>query len=80
MFIDIVTSLRRDLLAALASEEDYLAHKSKIPKILNLVKNPDGSEKVEGTIHPDNWRIIARYLHADEMMKHADEKNLLSKG
>ena len=58
----------RDYLAAHASEKDIVSVKYIIPeghKIRDL--SPTWREPYYGL--PDNWRQVARYIHADRMLE-----------
>ncbi len=57
-----------DYFAAHASEDDIQSVKPRIPDERRIVEFGDGRK---GPIYtaPENWRQIARYLHAQAMLK-----------
>jgi hypothetical protein len=50
-----------------ATEGDIEAQRPKIKRVERVVADSAGHRIVMA--EPDNWRAIARYLHADAMMK-----------
>lgn len=60
----------RDYFAAHAAEEDIKALRNLVPKVA-VVRNNYGPGPAfsEDRAEPKNWRQLARYLHADLMLK-----------
>lgn len=60
----------RDYLAAHATEEDIKALRSSVPRVTEIRNNyGPGPAFSENRAEPKNWRQVARYLHADLMLK-----------
>lgn len=65
----IQNSTMRDVLAMTASDEDIQSLRSSVPLTCVLIeKLQGGSRRVRSGVLPDNWRQIARYMHADRML------------
>jgi hypothetical protein len=63
----------RDQFAATATEEDIAAQKSKVPVIERAVIGSDGTNHTQ-KVMPADWRQLARYLHADAMLRARNQK------
>ena len=60
----------RDYFAAHATEEDIKALQSSVPRVTEIRHNfGPGPAFNEDRVEPKNWRQLARYLHADMMLK-----------
>ena len=60
----------RDWFATHATEEDIEALRNLIPKVVEIRDNyGPGPAFIEHRAEPKNWRQVARYLHADAMLK-----------
>lgn len=60
----------RDWFATHATEEDIEALRNLIPKVVEIRNNyGPGPAFIEHRAEPKNWRQVARYLHADAMLK-----------
>lgn len=60
----------RDWFATHATEEDIEALRNLIPKVVEIRDNyGPGPAFIEHRAEPKNWRQVARYLHADMMLK-----------
>ena len=60
----------RDWFATHATEEDIEALRNLMPKVVEIRNNyGPGPAFIEHRTEPKNWRQVARYLHADMMLK-----------
>ena len=60
----------RDWFATHATEEDIKALRNLVPKVVEIRDNyGPGPAFIEHRAEPKNWRQVARYLHADMMLK-----------
>jgi hypothetical protein len=64
----------RDYFAAKATDEDVQAMRHLVPPCDRVVGDGFGSKRVVLGCAPDNWRALARYLHADAMLKAREVK------
>jgi hypothetical protein len=58
----------RDYFAAKASDEDIAVIMAGMPDTERIFKGPDGGKQIIRS-RPENARQIARYMHADAMLK-----------
>lgn len=60
----------RDWFATHATEADIQAARHLVPMVTEVLNNfGPGPAFTEGRVEPKNWRQVARYLHADMMLK-----------
>ena len=59
----------RDYFAAKASDKDIDKMREFVPAVDKVKDLGDGNKRVFYGAEPDNWRQVARYLHADAMLK-----------
>lgn len=65
----------RDYFAAHATEEDIADQMYRIKRIKKAVPDGNGMTRVVSTL-PDNARQIARYLHADDMIRASNYESI----
>ncbi len=58
----------RDYFAAHATDGDIEALKDRVPRVSKIVGDSSWRRMEHGHL-PDDWRQIARYMHADAMLK-----------
>lgn len=62
----------RDYFAAHATDTDIASMRDKVPMTERVLEYAFGSKRAELCL-PENWRQIARWLHADAMLAERDK-------
>ena len=58
----------RDYFAAHATDADVAAMRDLVPKCTKVKDDGNGTKRLFHGAEPDNWRALARYMHADWML------------
>ena len=59
----------RDYFAAQATDADVATMRGRVPTVTKVRDCGDGRKTLHHNAEPDEWHQIARYLHADAMLK-----------
>jgi hypothetical protein len=58
----------RDYFAANATDADVAAMRGSVPTCTKVKDDGNGMKRIVHGAEPDNWRALARYMHADLML------------